>query len=258
MTDATQDTRIHYLYRITNKINEKIYIGQSIDTRKRWYAHKNEARKKCPVSLISRAIKKYGAGNFEFEVIAGCKTWDDANEGETLLVSQYNSLTPNGYNVTLGGYNAPKSELWLQSMREWRGSLSEEEKQAIKNKQSQATKQQIIEQGHPALGRIVTEEEKELHRKARLEKPIEYTAELRQKMSEAHIGHTDSEETKQKKSKRAAEAWSKRINYDGIKCQAPGCMIEGKAKYKIINGARYCNKHGLRMLRYGRLNTIKF
>jgi hypothetical protein len=41
-----------------------------------------------------------------------------------------------------------------------------------------------------------------------------------------------------------------------LKCSAPGCEISGKAKYKIINGVRYCNKHGLRMLRYNRLDTL--
>ena len=71
-------------------------------------------------------------------------------------------------------------------------------------------------------------------------------------MSEAHLGIKDSEETKQKKSESAATAWVERISYDDIKCQAPGCDVAGKAKYKIIEGARYCNMHGLRMLRYGR------
>jgi len=107
----TQDDKIYYLYRITNKINDKIYIGQSIDPIRRWYEHKRSASSNSCM-IISRAIKKYGNNVFIFEVIATCKTYEDANEIETLLVSQYNSLVPNGYNVSLGGMNAPKSEAW--------------------------------------------------------------------------------------------------------------------------------------------------
>lgn len=257
MNKETQDNRIHYLYRITNKINGKIYIGQSVDTVRRWYEHKREAAQEKPSMAISCAIKKYGNDAFEFEVIACCKTWDDANEIETLLVLQYDSLINNGkgYNVSLGGTVAPKSEKWKQSMREWRASLSPEERAQISKKQSEATTKQIFEKGHPAAGRIVSQEERELHRKIRLDNPIEYTKELRQKMSEAHIGIKDSEEIKAKKSASAIEAWKKRIDYSR-KCEAPGCEISGKVKYKIINGIRYCNKHGLRMLRYNRLDTL--
>lgn len=114
----TDDTRIHYLYRVINTVNGKIYIGQSVDTRKRWYDHKREAAQDNPASAISRAIKKYSNNAFEFEVIAGCKKWEDANDTETLLVQQYNSQVPNGYNVAPGGINAPKSEEWKQIMRD--------------------------------------------------------------------------------------------------------------------------------------------
>jgi hypothetical protein len=80
-------------------------------------------------------------------------------------------------------------------------------------------------------------------------------------MSEAHIGHKDSEETKIKKSATQAEAWEKRnalrMLTEDIKCNAPNCDIIGTGnKYKFINGVRYCNKHGLRMLRYNRLDLI--
>jgi group I intron endonuclease len=255
MLTNEQNTTIHYLYRITNKINGKIYIGQTVEPDKRWYRHKYMATQDQPSMVISRAIKKYGSDTFDFEIIAACTSWEDVNDTETVLVSQYDCLVPKGYNVALGGFNAPKSEAWLKAMRDWHASLSVEKRAEISKKQSEATQQQIFEKGHPAQGRIVTEEEKELHRKARLENPIEYTEELRQKMSESHIGIKDTEDTKQKKSESAKEAWDKRIDYSR-KCSVDGCDVSGKAKYKIIDGIRYCNKHGLRMLRYGRLNAL--
>jgi group I intron endonuclease len=246
---------MHFLYKITNKINNKFYIGQTNNLNRRWQAHKNTAIKNKPEQAIHYAFIKHGISNFEFEHLATCKTWEDANELETLLVSQENSLLPNGYNNTRGGYNAPKSDAWREAMKKWHASMSKEEKKQRSELLREATFRQIEEKGHPAQGRIVTEKEKELHRKSRLENPLDYTEELRQKMSEAHIGIKDSEETKQKKSESAATAWEQRIDYSRG-CEAPGCEIHGKAKYKIINNIRYCNKHGLRILRYGRLDRL--
>lgn len=227
---------MHYLYRIMNTLNDKIYIGQSNNPEYRWKQHKYDSRRENPVQYVHRAMAKYGIKNFTFEVIATCKTQEDTDEIESLLIIQYNSRNKEcGYNLMVGGSHGGHSEETKQKMRE-------------------ATLQQIAEKGHPATGRIVSEEEKVLHRKARLENPLEYTEELRQKMSEAHLGIKDSEETKQRKSESAEAAWAKRISYDSIHCSVPDCDVHGKAKYKFVEGARYCNKHGLRLLRYGRLD----
>jgi group I intron endonuclease len=252
-----EKTQMWSLYRITNIINGKIYIGQAADVSKRWHDHRRAFKLNKPTQVIHYALIKYGLDNFDFEVIASCKTQDDANWAETELVKQYDSFIANGkgYNVTLGGMNSPKSEEFKQMMRDWHASLSPEERAEISKKQSEATFEQIATKGHPAQGRVVTEEERALHSKARLDNPLEYTEELRQRMSEAHIGIKDSEETKQRKAESAKEAWEKRIDYSR-KCEAPGCEISGKVKYKIIDGVRYCNKHGLRMLRYNRLDTL--
>lgn len=107
---------MHYIYKITNLINGKIYIGQSKDTNQRWRQHKLEARKQKPSMIINRAMKKYGIENFRFEVVASCLDQNAANNTETTIVSQENSLAPNGYNVSLGGCNAPKSEEWKAKM----------------------------------------------------------------------------------------------------------------------------------------------
>lgn len=256
MTHKTLDDRIHFIYKITNTINGKIYIGQTIQPDKRWTQHKTNAATNSPKMIISYAIKKYGSDVFEFEVIAGCKTWDDANEIETLLVSQYNSLVPNGYNVSLGGFNAPKSEQWTQAMKDWHASLSPEERAEISKKQSEATLKQIEEKGHPAQGTKRTPEQSARLSQARKDNPVEYTPEIRQRMSEAHLGKTIPEEQRQKMAEGIKEQWKIRGDYDSKKCEAPGCDVSGKAKYKIIEGIRYCNKHGLRMLRYGRLDTL--
>ena len=59
---------MHYIYKITNLINSKIYIGQTNDPRGRWNEHKSFA-KNSPTMLVDRKIKQYGVNNFDFEVI---------------------------------------------------------------------------------------------------------------------------------------------------------------------------------------------
>ena len=54
---------IMYLYKITNNINQKIYIGITNNYKKRWANHGTED------TVISNAIKKYGKENFTFEVL---------------------------------------------------------------------------------------------------------------------------------------------------------------------------------------------
>lgn len=56
------------IYKITNNINNKIYIGQSVHIKRRWAEH----CKPSSDSLISKAIKKYGKDNFTFEIIEKC------------------------------------------------------------------------------------------------------------------------------------------------------------------------------------------
>lgn len=259
MTDEIKNERIIYLYRITCLVNQKIYIGQTVDPTSRWRGHRRDsAEPKVPIQF---ALKKYGAHNFEFEVIASCKTQDNANELETELVKQYNSYISNGlgYNATHGGYNAPKSEAWVQSMKNWHASLSPEERAEISKKQAEATIKQIKDKGHPGQGTKRTEEQRANISTAlkALDKSKIYTDEVRKNMSEAHIGIKDSEKTKQKKAEKAKLAWEKRqqeaISNGELKCNAPGCEVNGVATYLIVNDIRYCGKHGQRLKNTGAL-----
>ena len=260
MTNDTQkqDDKIHYLYRITNKINQKIYIGQTVQPNKRWNQHRHDAIN--PTQVIHHAINKYGIINFEFEVIALCKSQNDANLVEEELIKQYNCLVKDGegYNISLGGIVAAKSDEWKRAMKEWHVSLSPEERAERSQKIREATIKQISEKGHPAQGTKRTPEQSARLSKARKEHPVEYTNEIRQHMSESHIGKIFPKEQRQKMAEAIKEQWKIRGNYDSKKCEAPNCDIAGKAKYKIINNIRYCEKHGLRMRRYGRLERLRY
>ena len=59
-----------YIYKIVCKINNKIYIGQTIRTiKERWSSHKHDAKGKKTDMVISKAIRKYGEENFIISII---------------------------------------------------------------------------------------------------------------------------------------------------------------------------------------------
>ena len=92
------------IYKITNKVNGKIYIGQSVNIEQRWKAHRNTAYNMYDKNYdkpLYRAIRKYGLENFCFEIIEECLV-SELNEKERYYISFYNSFF-DGYNLTLGG-----------------------------------------------------------------------------------------------------------------------------------------------------------
>lgn len=93
-----------YIYKITNKISKKCYIGiTKEDTpEKRWNAHIQTLKynKGCPA--LKDAMKSYGIENFKFEVLIICFD-DDLYKFETEYIKKYNSMVPNGYNILPGG-----------------------------------------------------------------------------------------------------------------------------------------------------------
>lgn len=95
-----------YVYKITNNINNKLYVG--ITSRKRvndrWSQHRcmGKTEYEGDNSLLHKAMRKYGVDCFSFEVI---EEVDNSLlfEREKYWIAYYNSKTPNGYNLTDGG-----------------------------------------------------------------------------------------------------------------------------------------------------------
>lgn len=229
---------MHYIYKITNILNNKVYIGQTNDPKYRWYQHQSYSKGEKPQQYIHRAIAKYSVENFTFEVIdVGLNQWH-IDCLETNYIQTFDSRNKEyGYNLAPGGG----------------GVGSGANHPLYGKKQSQETINKRIEK---LRGQKRTPEQLQHLSQARKDHPVIYTDEIRLRMSEAHLGNIDSEETKQRKADSASVAWETRADYTDVKCQAPGCQISGKAKYKFIDGIRYCNKHGLRMLRNGTLEKL--
>lgn len=93
-----------YIYKITNIINNKIYIGQTVRKISIRFAEHVKASEIDTLKL-HLAIKKYGKENFKCEMIDTALSLDELNEKEAYWVSKYNSDI-DGYNMKPGGeYN---------------------------------------------------------------------------------------------------------------------------------------------------------
>jgi group I intron endonuclease len=161
---------MHYIYRIVNVLDGKIYIGQSNKEIERWRQHKYFARQENPIQYVHRAMKKYGVDNFVYEIIAVCKTQEDADYIEELVIKQCDSRNKeNGYNIALGGNHA------------WNAGLPVNEQ--------------------PMYGKHHTKESKKKISDAQLgvPKPL-HTEQTKKKMSESGRGKPKSKEWKQKHS----------------------------------------------------------
>lgn len=105
------------IYKMRNKVDGKLYIGQAVTHRKnkgryrpfgtmgRFKDHISEAlcntkTKQC--WYLNAAIRKYGRDAFEVERLETCER-ENLDEREQYYIQHYNSMYPNGYNLTRGG-----------------------------------------------------------------------------------------------------------------------------------------------------------
>ena len=159
-----------YIYKITNNINGKIYIGQKKCKKENMteYEMLNDNYWGSGV-YITRAEEKYGLENFTKEIVCVCENKEKLDETETLLITLAKAgYGENCYNIAAGGYNNPfeyktdeemkeinakKSETWnnkseeektaaVEKRKETMDNKSEEEKAAISAKLSEASTKQ--------------------------------------------------------------------------------------------------------------------
>jgi len=177
-----------HLYMIKNKLNGKIYIGQTTrPIHKRLEEHQTGKSSNC--AAIYNAIKFHGWDNFEVDWYE-CPD-EDLNFDEELLVREMGTLAPGGYNLREGGGNC--------------GKMSEETKQKCREAQlgktlSNETRQKISESNlcekHHMYGKKLTDEHKQKISESRNGKT--HTEECKRMMSDARIGIPKSDEHKKK------------------------------------------------------------
>jgi group I intron endonuclease len=94
-----------FIYRIQNKVTGKSYIGQtSVDLYERWRKHSS---KNSNCVYLRRALELYGKESFKFQLICVCFD-KDLNKFEREYIKKYNTIVPNGYNLSSGGDSGNK------------------------------------------------------------------------------------------------------------------------------------------------------
>ena len=170
------------IYYIRNKINDKMYIGQSTNIDARWSHHKTDLRNNNHHNHhLQYAWNKYGEDNFEFNVIQECNI-DELDSKEMYYIKKYKTFT-DGYNLDQGGAGI-------------RGYKHTEES---KKKMSENSKGKFCGEDSPHWGKPKSEETKKKISEARKGKGLSkgennpmygktHSREARKKISDANKG----------------------------------------------------------------------
>ncbi len=94
--------RFGCVYRLTNLITKRAYIGKTVNFKRRMGEHKYDS-KKMATTYLSRSIQKHGWHNFKKEIIIDDIPEEDLSNLEISYIEVENTLAPNGMNLTLGG-----------------------------------------------------------------------------------------------------------------------------------------------------------
>lgn len=103
-----------YIYLIENDLNDKLYIGRTLDPHKREAAHFSDYSNTL---AIKSAIKKYGKEHFDFVILEACVSEEDLNNREKYWIVTLNTLSPFGYNLKEGGKSGRPTEITRNRMR---------------------------------------------------------------------------------------------------------------------------------------------
>lgn len=175
------------IYKITNIINNKVYIGQDKNNKPNYLGSGN---------LIKRAIKKYGKENFIKEILCTCDTIEDLNIKERFYIEKYRSTDKElGYNISVGGTNG--------TMLNRKHSDETKEKIRISSLGKKKSEEHCKNIGLSKKGRFVSDEERRKRSDNCFLKGLKkgpLSNETKEKISKSKKGKFPSKETKEKMS----------------------------------------------------------
>jgi group I intron endonuclease len=207
------------IYKAINKINGKIYIGQTMQTLEgRTSHHYSDARRGKGKTYFHMALLKYQPEDFMWETICCCNSIDELNICEEYWIAFYDSTNRNkGYNLKKGGYNKTHSEetrLKISEGQKGRKAFYKGKKQPL---------EMCVKRSITLMGHYVSEETKrKISQKATGRK---VSKETKAKMSKTRKGHITTEETRAKlsmakigiKRESLSEEWRQRISQSLLK-----------------------------------------
>ena len=228
------------IYKVTNLINQKIYIGKTIKKNKNYLGSGN---------LIKLAVKRYGRKNFSRKILEECNSIEELNKQEKFWIEELNSNKRGvGYNITNGGEG---------------GDVF------TNNSNKEAIRIKLRENGKKSLGRYHTEESKQKNREKHFGVSWgKHTKETKEKISKLHKGRKFTEEhkrelskkrklriTTEKTKKKMSNAWTDEMkekqasrNRKSIICNETkieySCMKEASNKMGFSKSSIYHNLHG--------------
>lgn len=148
------------IYKFTNKINGKSYIGQTKDFKKRLNSHKSSSNNKKSNEYntpFHRAIRKYGIDNFKYEILEEIpegESQEFIDEREKFFIQYYETLTQKGgYNVSKGGQGFSRDSLPFEERIKKSSLFKPEEIVDIQNRLLNDEEFDDIEKIYPQLKR---------------------------------------------------------------------------------------------------------
>jgi len=160
-----------YVYKTTNLINYKIYIGVHKSKRKNYLGSGK---------ILKLAIKKYGRDNFKSEIIEHCESEEEMFSREKYWIKEYDSQNRLiGYNITDGGLGGVGCKHLFGK------KLSEEHKKKVSLNHADVSGER-----NPMFGKTHTKEVREKLRKFNLGKSLSF--ETKKKMSEKKCGENNN------------------------------------------------------------------
>jgi len=245
---------MYFVYKVTNQINGKIYIGwTSKSVGVRWSAHLDQVNAPSGKKyFFQNAIKKYGSDSFELETLISSYDKSFSLQMETYYIQRYQSHNPSfGYNLTMGGEgNIPILESRLKMSNATKGErhhafgkrgaempwYGRKHKEESIQKMSETTRKMVMGKDNPFYGRKHSEESIEKIKDSL--RKLETSGE-----NNPFYGKNHSEETKRKMKAVWAERRSKLlINQPEVIQLIQSFREEGVTWDKM--GARL-NEHGI-------------
>lgn len=200
------------IYRILNLITGKSYIGKtSIGYLNRFKKHLNNASKNINRYLYD-SMNKYGSEFFIIGILEDCISVEELNLKESYYIKKYNSLYPNGYNMTIGGDGG-------NTLLKW----SEEKKKELYKKQAESrfgktrTEEQRKNMSLAQKGKVISQKTKNLISE-KLKINYQNKTEKEKRKATEHLiysygnrkGSKHTEASKLKMSESASKSWNEK------------------------------------------------